>query len=253
VDGLSIYYEAQGKGQPVVLLHGWGVDSSNLRRVSSLLKNEAGARVYAIDLPGFGYSDPPPQDWDVSAYARFLNDFLASQNLETFSLLGHSFGGRIAIKYTAEHPGRVEKLVLVDSAGIKPKRKVSYFYRVGLAKLIKNLHKTFPALQNSRLLPRLGSADYLNAGVLRGTFVKVVNEDLLRYIPSIRCPTLLIWGENDEDTPLADARIMQGLIVGARLEIIPGAGHFPYQDNFAAFESVLPAFMKQNIINEGEQ
>jgi pimeloyl-ACP methyl ester carboxylesterase len=253
VDGLSIYYEAQGKGQPVVLLHGWGVDSSNLRRVSSLLKNAAGARVYSVDLPGFGYSDPPPQDWDISAYVQFLADFLASQELGNVSLLGHSFGGRIAIKYTAEHPGRVEKLVLVDGAGIKPKRKASYYYKVGLAKLVKNLRKAFPALQNSRLLPQMGSADYQKAGALRGTFVKVVNEDLRPYLPAIRCPTLLIWGEKDQDTPLADARIMQGLIVGAQLEIIPGAGHFSFQDNFAAFERVLPSFMNQNNTSEGRQ
>ncbi len=245
VDGLSIYYEVQGKGTPVVLLHGWGVDSSSLRPLSSLLKNAAGARVFSLDLPGFGYSDPPPQDWDVGDYVHFLESFLASQELENVSLLGHSFGGRIAIKFAALRPDQVNKLILVDSAGIKPKRKASYYYKVGLAKVIKFLRKTFPALQNSQLLPRLGSADYLRAGALRGTFVKVVNEDLRVYLPAIRCPTLLMWGENDLETPLADARIMQGLIVGAQLEVIPGAGHFPFQDNFAAFERILPAFLKE--------
>ena len=246
VDGLSIYYEAQGKGQPVVLLHGWGVDSSNLRAVSSLLKNSAGVRVYSIDLPGFGYSDPPPQDWDVQDYVHLLEAFLGCLELEKVSLFGHSFGGRIAIKFTAQHPGRVEKLVLVDSAGIKPKRKASYYYKVGLAKLLKRLRKTFPAMKNSRLLPQLGSTDYQKAGALRGTLVKVVNEDLRQELSAIRCPTLLIWGEKDAETPLADAQIMQELIAGAQLEVIRGAGHFPFQDNFAAFENILPAFLKHN-------
>lgn len=246
VAGLSIYYEVQGKGQPVVLLHGWGVDSSSLRPISSLLKNAAEAKVYSVDLPGFGYSDPPPRDWDVSAYVHFLEAFLACLEMENVSLLGHSFGGRIAIKFTAQHPERVDKLILVDSAGIRPKRKASYYYKVGLAKLLKLLRKTFPALQVSRLLPRLGSADYQKAGALRGTLVKVVNEDLQAYLPAIRCPTLLIWGEKDPETPLADARIMQGLIPNARLEIIQGAGHFPFQDNFAAFEGILPAFVRED-------
>jgi pimeloyl-ACP methyl ester carboxylesterase len=182
----------------------------------------------------------------VGDYAHFLENWLAGQGLVRFTLLGHSFGGRIAIKFTAQHPDRVSKLVLVDSAGIKPKRKASYYYKVGLAKVFKLLRKTFPALQDSRLLPRLGSADYQRAGALRGTLVKVVNEDLRGYIPAIHCPTLLIWGEHDSETPLADARIIQGLIAGARLEVIPGAGHFPFQDNFAAFERILPAFVRED-------
>ena len=245
VDGLSIYYEAQGQGQPVVLLHGWGVDSGSLRPLSNLLKNKAGARAISVDLPGFGYSDPPPVDWDVSAYAAFLGHFLDCLGLDKVSLLGHSFGGRIAIKFAAQQPERVAKLVLVDSAGILPERGATYYYRVGVAKLVKWLKKALPFLKNSRLLPQLGSSDYQRAGALRGTFVKVVNEDLRSYLPAIQCPTLLIWGGKDHETPVSDAYLMKSLIPQACLEVLPGAGHFPFQDNLAAFESILPAFINE--------
>jgi pimeloyl-ACP methyl ester carboxylesterase len=246
VNGLSTYYEVQGKGRPVVLLHGWAADSGSLRAISTLLKNASKSKVYAIDLPGFGYSDTPPEDWDVVAYADFLGAFLQCMDLEKVSLLGHSFGGRIAIKFTAQHPGRVERLVLVDSAGIKPKRKAAYYYRVGLAKILKFARKIFPALQNSKLNPNLGSADYQKAGALRGTMVKVVNEDLRPFLPLIQQPTLLIWGKNDQETPLADAFVMKELIPNSSLEIIQNAGHFCFLDNFAAFQTILLGFLGDN-------
>ncbi|HEX7395692.1 MAG TPA: alpha/beta hydrolase [Anaerolineaceae bacterium] len=246
VNGLSTYYEVQGKGSPVVLLHGWAADSGSLRAISTLLKNDSESRVYVIDLPGFGYSDAPPEDWNVGAYADFLGAFLQGMDLEAVSLLGHSFGGRIAIKFTAQHPGRVERLVLVDSAGIKPKRKPAYYYKVGLAKILKFVRKTIPALQTSSFNPNLGSADYQKAGALRGTMVKVVNEDLRPFLPQIQQPTLLIWGENDQETPLTDAFLMKELIPNSSLEIIKNAGHFCFLDNFAAFQTILLGFMREN-------
>jgi pimeloyl-ACP methyl ester carboxylesterase len=246
INGLSTYYEMQGKGRPVVLLHGWAADSGSLRAISTLLKNTSESKVYAIDLPGFGYSAPPPEDWDVGAYADFLGAFLKCMDLNKVSLLGHSFGGRIAIKFSAQHPDQVERLVLVDSAGIKPKRKAAYYYRVGLAKILKFVRKTFPALQNSKFNPNMGSADYQKAGALRGTMVKVVNEDLQPFLPLIQQPTLLIWGENDQETPVGDALVMKKLIPNSNLEIIKNAGHFCFLDNFAAFQTILLGFLGDN-------
>jgi pimeloyl-ACP methyl ester carboxylesterase len=246
VNGLSIYYEVQGKGSPLLLLHGWGADSSSLRQVATGVKNQAGFKVYSLDLPGFGYSDPPPADWGVSDYVTFLEAFLGCLELDRVCLLGHSFGGRVAIKYAARHPQGVERLVLVDSAGILPKRKADYYLKVGLAKTLKFLRRAFPGLQKAGLLPKLGSSDYQKAGALRGTFVKVVNEDLQPCLPLIQSPTLLIWGASDPETPAADGMRMQQLIAGARLEIIANAGHFCFQDNFEAFQAILLKFLGEN-------
>ena len=105
LSGLSIYYEVQGKGEPVTLLHGWGSDSGSLRAVSSLLKEQIGARTYCIDLPGFGFSDPPPEPWSVDHYVDLVLQFLDQAGVEKTSLLGHSFGGRIAIKSRCQPPG----------------------------------------------------------------------------------------------------------------------------------------------------
>lgn len=248
VNGLKIYFEAAGEGRPVVLLHGWGADASTMRPILTLLRDQVPARAIAMDFPGFGFSDTPNQAWDVSDYTRLLEGFLDTQGLACVDIVAHSFGGRVAIKLASTHPERVERLVLVDSAGIRPKRTMIYFLRVALAKLIKFAFKTVPglarALKLDRLASRQGSSDYQHAGELRQTFVKVVNEDLQAYLPGIKCPVLLVWGERDDSTPLADGQRMQALIPGARLEVIPGAGHFSYAERFPEFSRLLLPFLK---------
>ena len=248
INGLSVYYEVQGKGAPILLLHGWGVDSGSLRPVSNLLKEQTESRVTALDFPGFGYSDGLSAAWCVQDYVQFLLAFMDELKVERAVLLGHSFGGRVAIKLAAQHPQRVDRLILVDSAGIKPPRTPAYYLRVAAAKTLNLTGRTFPGLQQTALFKKaqsgLGSADYRRAGALRSTFVRVVNEDLRACLPLIHSPTLLIWGEKDRETPLSDARIMRDTIPGARLEVIPGAGHFSYLDNFAAFSELLLGFLR---------
>ena len=248
IQGMKVYYEAVGDGNPVVLLHGWGVDSSAMRPLLTLIRDQASSRAYALDFPGFGFSDPPPQAWGVSEFVHLLEGFLDSLGLTRVDIIAHSFGGRVAIKLAAQNPQRVGRLVLVDSAGIRRKRTASYRLKVALAKTVKFLFKTVPglarALRLDRLVARQGSSDYRNAGQLRTTFVKVVNEDLQSCLPLIQSQTLLVWGSQDDSTPLADGQRMQALIPGARLEVIPGAGHFSYADHFAEFSRILIPFLK---------
>jgi pimeloyl-ACP methyl ester carboxylesterase len=250
IAGLNIYYEVQGKGDPVILLHGWGADSGSLRNVSTLLKENTASRVYALDLPGFGYSDAPVLPWSVDDYVRFLLSFMQALDMKEVALLGHSFGGRIAIKLAAQHPEKVAQLILVDSAGIKPRRTAGYYLRVYWAKALKHLTRFLPALKDTRLFQaltsKMGSADYRGAGAtMRATLVKVVNEELRDYLPHIHCPTLLVWGEKDQATPVSDAYIMKCMIPAASLEIIKNAGHFSYLDNFDAFSKIILNFWKR--------
>ena len=249
IDGLKTYYEASGEGRPVVLLHGWGSDSSSLRPVLNLLRQQLPVRACALDFPGFGYSDGPAQPWDVSAYARFLLGFLDDQGFDQVDLVAHSFGGRVAIKLAAGSPGRVRRLVLVDSAGIRPRRTLGYRLRVTLAKALKRLRQASPrlahALRLDRLAARQGSSDYQRSGSLRQTFIKVVNEDLSDLLPAISCPTLLVWGERDDSTPLSDGRLMQRLIPCARLEVLAGAGHYSYAERFPEFSKLLVNFLSE--------
>jgi pimeloyl-ACP methyl ester carboxylesterase len=245
---LSIYYEVQGQGDPVILLHGWGVDSGSLRDVSTLLKEQTKSRIYTLDLPGFGFSDTPKNSWSVDNYVNLVLLFMEKMNISKALLFGHSFGGRIAIKLAANHPNYVDRLILVDSAGILPKRTAGYYIKVSVAKFIKRSINLFPILDKTSLYrliySKLGSEDYIRSGSLRDTFVKVVNEDLKSFMPRINCKTLLIWGERDESTPVSDAIEMRNLIPNSTLHIIKNAGHFSFLDNFQEFSLILLEFWR---------
>lgn len=246
--GVRVYYEVAGAGKPVLLLHGWGARAAAMRPVLDVL--QADHAVYALDFPGFGQSALPPTPWGVGEYCRVVVELLEKHEVGRAAVIGHSFGGRVGIKLAAEHPELVEKLVLVDSAGIRPapsarqrllgpavrggKVLLGALSRVGLGEPVERLARE-----------RLGSADYRAAGPLRETFIRVVSEDLRPLLPRIKAPTLLIWGERDEETPVADARTMEREIPDAGLVILEGAGHFSYLDRPSDFSRIVRTFLAQ--------
>jgi UDP-N-acetylmuramoyl-tripeptide--D-alanyl-D-alanine ligase len=243
LDGVRLAYHASGEATvapPVVLLHGWGADADALSLVQSCLEPEF--RVIAFDLPGFGQSDPPPAAWDSNAYAELIGKGLERLGLSKVSLIGHSFGGKIAIVLAARWPERVPRLVLVDSAGIRHTRSPAYRARVAAFKVARRLVGRGP--MGELLAGRFGSVDYRRAGQLRPTLVRVVNEDLVPLLRSVKAPTLLIWGDQDRETPLSDAAIMERELTDAGLVVFQGAGHFPYADDPPRFCRVVANFLK---------
>ena len=233
VKGIKINYRHTGTGSPVILMHGWGCDSSTLG-----LFERVGAEhheVFNIDLPGFGKSDEPPTDWGVEEYVQMLEEFVSLLNLDNPIVLGHSFGGRVAILYSSRNP--VRKLVLVDAAGVKPRRSLKYYMKVYSFKFAKWLYPNIVGRKRAaeiieQMRSRRGSCDYNRCSpVMRRVMVKVVNTDLREHMPKIKAPTLLIWGEEDTATPMRDAQIMRKLIPNAGLVSFPGAGHFSFVDN----------------------
>ena len=249
VRGIPVHFCDQGSGSVVLFLHGWGSRFSAFQ--GPIERTSAYYRVLALDLPGFGESGEPPEAWGVDDYADFVLAFLAELQVEEAILVGHSFGGRIAVKLAArqERPLRIPKMVLVDSAGIRPaftlkKRLRSLIYKLGRGLL------SMPFLRERRpdLLEgwrtRWGSADYRDATPrMRECLVKVVNEDLTPCLPQIPCPTLLVWGEHDTATPVADARIMEKLIPDAGLVVLKNAGHYSFLDQSYAFGRILDSFL----------
>jgi pimeloyl-ACP methyl ester carboxylesterase len=228
----------------VLVLHGWGASADAVLSIVTSLADVATA--YAVDLPGFGESDPPPEPWGVGEYADFVRELLGVLGLSRVTVIGHSFGGRVAIRLAVEFPDAVTKLVLVDSAGIRPKRTARYYRRVALAKLGKAIARIGGPQGRrlrERIVQRTASPDYLDAGELRGTFVRVVNEDLTSYLPRIAVPTLLIWGGQDHETPLADGQRMEKLIPDAGLVVFERAGHYSYLDEAQAFGKVVRHFV----------
>jgi len=242
------HVERAGHGFPVLLLHGWGASSQLFRAVMSALSAEHD--VIALDFPGFGATPPPPEPWSVGDYAAWLRDVMDSLGVRQADVIGHSFGGKVAIKLAAAWPDRVRRLVLTDSAGIVPRRTWRYHVRVRLFKGMRWLAQSAltpgPCRRwASGWVARQGSSDYRQAsGVVRATLVRVVNEDLQGLLPAIQAPTLLIWGERDEDTPVADAQLMERLIPDAGLVIFEGAGHFAYLEQVGRFCHIVLTFFK---------
>ena len=230
---IPLNYEEYGSGKNIILLHGWGTSLKSFENVIDHLSNNY--HVWAIDWPGFGNSDEPPRSYGIIDYMAVLRKFITLKEIDNPIIVGHSFGGRVAIKYASSFD--VEKMVLVDSAGIKPKRNLWYYIRIYLFKLLKLLH----------IKLNLGSVDYkASSNLMKGTLSKVVNEDLKTDMESIRCPTLLIWGENDLVTEISDGKTMEGIIKNSGLAIIPSSGHYPFLDNPAYFLLVLDSFLSSD-------
>ncbi|RSL28915.1 alpha/beta hydrolase [Salibacterium salarium] len=248
IDGLKVNYHVSGEGTDIVLLHGWGVDMQAFAPVHQSLEKDF--RVWSIDFPGFGKSTEPPEPWTVGNYTDFLGTLLKKLDIDQPILVGHSFGGRVSIKYASAHP--VHKVILVDSAGIKPKRKLKYYVKVYTYKAFKKLLNA-PVLNQykdtilTKVKGKLGSTDYKNvSGTMQQTMVKVVNEDLRHHLPHIKVPTLLVWGENDEATPVEDGRLMEQTIPDAGLVVLDNAGHYSYLDKLNQFLLVIDSFLQKD-------
>lgn len=244
IDDLNVYYEVEGQGHPLVLLHGWGQCVAAFKPIIDSLKNDF--QVYTLDFPGFGQSEEPKTIWSVYDYADMVEKFIKQLEIKNPTIFGHSFGGRVGIIY-AGRQNDLNKLVLIDSAGIKPKRGLDYYARVYSYKLGKKI-LSLPGLKayKDQMMANAGSSDYKNASpAMRQIMSKVVNEDLQHLMPSIQVPTLLVWGDMDDATPLNDAKIMEKKIPEAGLVVFEGAGHYSYLDRLDQFLRVINVFLEK--------
>jgi len=235
-NGHKTQYTLNGeKSAPVVVfLHGWG---GNLDSFSYFAKNLAlsGCRALNIAFAGHGESGPPDGAWGIADYCKPLLELLDTLNIKKISIVGHSFGGRAGIWLSANYPDLVEKLVLADSAGLKPKRGLRYKYKVRKYKRAKAKGKD---------TSKYGSADYQNLpDSIKASFVKIVNEDLTPLLPKITAPTLIVWGTKDKDTPMYMAKKLQKGIKDSRLVKLKGAGHWGYAERPEAFLPILKSFL----------
>ena len=248
IKGLDINYICEGQGDTILLLHGWGSNIKLFQASVELLQK--GYRVVTMDMPGFGESEEPKEPWSVDDYVDFVLDFLKDYKFSKVTLLVHSFGGRVIIKLCSRKTDfEVEKVILVDAAGVKPKKTLKQKIKQRIYKMTKWIFSLkivlmlFPdALE--KLRKKNGSADYNAASpIMRQTLVKVVNEDLTHLMPNVKCPTLLIWGTADDATPLSDAKLMEKLMPEAGLVKFEGAGHYSFLECREQFGRVLCSFM----------
>ena len=229
-----VHVEKKGHGPAVVLLHGWGQNLYMMKFLQDHLQNQF--TVFNLDLPGFGKSEEPLYCWSVDEYAQFLYCLLEEEGVKNPILIAHSFGARIAICYAARYT--CKKLILTGAAGLLPKRGMTYYLKVSIYKLCKKLSINLT----------MGSEDYQKASsVMRGVLVKAVNENLESLLPRIRCDTLLVWGEKDEQTPLWMGKRMEQLLPHASLIVFKKEGHFAYFYQSLRFQRIVDAFLEGEV------
>jgi pimeloyl-ACP methyl ester carboxylesterase len=256
LDGVTLCYHDIGPkadaapARTVLLVHGWGVESSLMLPVAERLAAR-GYRALVPDMPGFGQSPPPPMAWSVSDYAHLLALWLDRLALGPVCYIGHSFGGRLGLVLGAAHAACVDQLILVDSAGVPARRALWPTVRLRAYRAARTgLTRAGAGALAGRLAAwygrRYGSADYQQThGVMRETFVRVVSEDLRPIAARVARPVLLVWGSADEDTPLWQGETLEALIPDAGLVVYHGAGHYSYLERLDDFVRVSDHFFRQ--------
>ena len=249
IDAYSINCIDEGEGEAVLLLHGWGSNLKSFLNLINQLKSKY--RVLAFDYPGFGESSDLDRSFSIDDYVNITIKFLKELNIDSVILVGHSYGGRIIIKLNSRNdlPFNISKNVLIDSAGLKDKKDIKTKLKIYLFKTLKKITYLLPVKQSIKeqlehsLKSKFGSNDYASASkVLQETLVKSVNEDLTDLLPNMR-ETLLIWGDNDNVTPMWMADTMKKNISNSGLVVLHG-GHFSYIDDPIIFSKVIDSYFR---------
>ena len=206
-----------GDGPPqIIALHGWARSGADFAPIL------VGCDALALHLPGFGTTTPPPEVWGSREYAELVAAALPDGG--PFVVVGHSFGGRVAVRLAAANPERVRALVLTGVPLVRAAPPPRPALALRVAKRLRAAH-LLPSPVLDRLRRRGGSADYQAAdGVMRGVLVRVVNEDYRDDLSAITAPVHLVWGADDDAAPVAGARLAAELL-GVEVEVVPGAGH----------------------------
>lgn len=245
----ELYYEKFGDGQKnIVILPGWGETRNTFFRLINYFKDRY--TIYIIDYPGFGNSPFPNIDLDIYQYSSLIKDFLDELNINKPIFICHSFGGRIATVLTSIYKVKPEKMIFMDTAGIKPKKTLKIFFKEKIYKfrklLIKKLCRKNKDAKLDKLRKRYGSVDYNNLPInMLTTFKNIVNEDLRDYYKNINCEVLLIWGAMDIDTPLKDGKYMNKMIKDSALIVFPDGTHFTYLEYSEAVNLIIDSFITE--------
>lgn len=254
-NGIRVGYHKLGSGPPLLILHGWGSQSSIMMPLAEKLSDIR--TCFVPDLPGFGDSASPDVSWSVDDYVDFAEAF-STRNMEApIDVLAHSFGARMVLKWCVRDNAqeKLRHVLITGGAGMKPRRTFHYYRKRIIATILKaplfllpenTRQRAMSWLRNTRLWRSLGSADYRELdGVMRETFVKTVSENLEPCLPKIGHEIFLLWGKDDEATPWYQAERMEQGLEKAALVGIDNAGHYAFLDQPAAFEKIARAYFQQ--------
>lgn len=253
VEGYRVHYYALGpsSGPPVVLVHGLGGRAEDWQNLAPYL-TKAGYRVYLPDLPGYGQSEKPASfSYSVSDEAGVVVGFLDALGLKQVNLGGWSMGGWIVQRVAAEHPDRVGKLMLFDSAGVamKPDWDTGLFTPANATELSQLDELLMP---HPPSVPEFVASDILrhskqNAWVIRRALASMLTgrDATDRLLPGLKMPVLIVWGALDRITPLNEGQRMHKLIAGSHLEVIQGCGHLAPSQCAAQVQPHVVVFLRQ--------
>lgn len=237
-ENINIHYTFVNNNsqKTLVFLHGWGQNIEMMMPVAKpFMQSE---NVLILDLPGFGKSGEPKTVWSLSDYASMVQALLDKLELKNPIVIGHSFGGKVALFYASMY--KTEKLVLLASPYKVAISKVSF-----KVKILKKLAK-LPFLKKlaEKLKKNMGSTDYKNASPkMRSILVKHINTDATEICKQVKCPTLLIWGTKDTAVPLGDAYEMNKLISNSAVIEYPEKTHYAYLEDVNRTISILKSFI----------
>lgn len=235
IGNIKVNYIQYGKGKDIVLLHGWGQNIEMMMPLGNELQDKY--RITILDLPGFGQSDVLNQSWTMDDYVNLFGEFLKELKIKNPILMGHSFGGRLSIRYASRN--KVDKLVLFGSPCIREERKSKKEKMLKTMKKLPGMNKIGEFAKNF-----IGSTDYKNATpVMRETLVNVVNEDLSEDAKKIEASTLLIWGSLDEQAPLEDAKKLEIILKDGGLVVLDGYTHYAYLEALPSVINILNNFL----------
>ena len=252
--GATVYYEQHGSGAPVLLLHGWGCDTTIWASVVRDL--QTARQVTVIDFPGHGKSSEPPEPWSTTEYAQMVAELIEKLGIAGTDIIAHSHGGRVSIVLAATRPELVGRMVLTGCAGLMPKSDGKLSKRTRQYKLLRKIadHGLTRALVGEAnvekmrevLRQRYGSADYkaLKSDLMRATFNRVIGQDLQPYLKAIKASTLLIYGDQDTATPVWMGQVMEKEIPDAGLIVMPGGTHYAFLEHYGEFIAIVRHFLK---------
>ncbi len=223
-----------GTGKDIIFLHGWGGSSVSFLGTARTFKDY---RVTLVDFFGFGGTPEPEEPFDLDTCAEAIGELIRFYGMAEAVVVGHSFGGRVAVRLARKYPHYVKKLVLIDAAGLRPRRGASYYLKVGFHKIGVKL--------GMRGLN--GSSDYAALSpVMKRSFINIVNDYTDKDLRYVTAPVLLIWGDRDTATPLYMAYRFKRKLSHAELKIFSGAGHYSYLDRFRETNALIRAYIEDD-------
>lgn len=237
------YSIVKGKGRYIFFLHGWGGNKDSFAIIKNRI-DEIDRNMVFVSFSGFdGFNIE--KSYDLYDYADELADLIIKISKgKSVDIVCHSFGARVAFILFEKYPALVNKIMIVDGAGVKPKRKLDYYIKVYRYKWLK--WKVLRGKKDKSVLDKYGSSDYKAlSSEMKQTFINVVNLDLKKQIKNISCPCLIFWGEKDMETPIYMAKKMNKWIKNSKLVLSKNSGHFSYLEDFELFYECFKNFILQ--------